>query len=86
MSIIAWTVPGLIAGCIASKLVNRTGAGLVPDIGSGIVGVVAGGVVLKPLGAAGVTALNFASLPVAVVGAGPALPISHALMGRRAVS
>jgi uncharacterized membrane protein YeaQ/YmgE (transglycosylase-associated protein family) len=33
MSIIAWIILGLIAGFIASKIVNKTGEGLVLDIG-----------------------------------------------------
>jgi len=43
MSFIAWIVLGLLAGFIGSKLVNKTGEGLVLDIILGIVGAVAGG-------------------------------------------
>jgi uncharacterized membrane protein YeaQ/YmgE (transglycosylase-associated protein family) len=43
MSILAWLVLGLIAGFIGSKLVNKTGEGLVLDIGVGIVGAIVGG-------------------------------------------
>ena len=32
MSIVAWVVLGLIAGFIDSKLVNKTGEGLILDI------------------------------------------------------
>lgn len=85
MSIIAWIVLGLIAGFIASKLVNKSGAGLVLDIGLGVVGAVAGGFVFNQLGAAGVTGLNLYSVLVAVVGAVLVLLIYHTLMGRRAV-
>jgi len=38
MSILSWVVLGLIAGFIGSKLVNKTGEGLVLDITLGIVG------------------------------------------------
>ena len=58
MSIIAWIVLGLIAGFIASKLINKTGEGLVLDIGLGIVGAVVGGFVFNQLGAAGVSGFN----------------------------
>jgi len=40
MSLIAWIVLGLIAGFIASKLVNKSGEGLLMDIVLGIVGAV----------------------------------------------
>ena len=43
MSFIAWIVLGLIAGFIASKLVNKTGEGMLMDIILGIVGAVVGG-------------------------------------------
>ena len=85
MSIIAWIVLGLIAGFIASKLVNKTGEGLVLDIGLGIVGAVVGGFVFNQLGAAGVTGFNLYSMLVAVIGAVLVLVIYHAVTGRRAV-
>jgi len=40
MSILSWIVLGLIAGFIASKLVNKTGEGILLDIALGIVGAV----------------------------------------------
>ena len=43
MGIISWLVLGLIAGFIGSKLVNKTGEGLVLDIALGIVGAIVGG-------------------------------------------
>ena len=85
MSIIAWIVLGLIAGFIASKLVNKTGEGLVLDIGLGIVGAVVGGFVFNQLGAAGVTGFNLYSMLVAVIGAVLVLVVYHLVTGRRAV-
>ena len=38
MSIISWIILGLIAGFIASKIVNRTGSGLILDLVLGMVG------------------------------------------------
>ena len=43
MGIIAWLVLGLIAGFIASKIVNKQGEGFFLDVILRIVGVVAGG-------------------------------------------
>ena len=77
MSIIAWIVLGLIAGFIASKLVNKTGEGLILDIMLGIVGAVVGGFVFNQLGAAGVTGFNLYSMLVAVIGAVLVLVIYH---------
>ena len=83
MSIIAWIVLGLVAGFIGSKIVNRTGEGLLLDIVLGIVGAVVGGFVFSAVGAAGVTGLNIYSLVVAVVGAVIVLLAYHALFARR---
>jgi uncharacterized membrane protein YeaQ/YmgE (transglycosylase-associated protein family) len=43
MSILAWIVLGLIAGFIASKIVNKSGEGVILDIVLGVVGAVVGG-------------------------------------------
>lgn len=43
MSFLAWIVLGLISGFIASKMVNKSGAGAIADIVLGIVGAVVGG-------------------------------------------
>ena len=79
MSILAWIVLGLIAGFIGSKLVNKTGEGIVLDIVLGIVGAVVGGYLFNMMGSAGVTGLNIYSLFVAVVGAVLVLVAYHAL-------
>ncbi len=85
MSILAWIILGLIAGFIGSKLVNKTGEGLVLDIVLGIVGAVVGGFVFNAFGAGGVTGLNLYSLVVAVVGAVIVLFLYHAVVGRRSI-
>jgi uncharacterized membrane protein YeaQ/YmgE (transglycosylase-associated protein family) len=82
MSFIAWIVLGLVAGFIASKLVNRTGEGFFLDILLGIVGAVAGGWLFSLFGMHGVTGLNIYSLVVAVVGAVILLVLYHAVRGR----
>jgi uncharacterized membrane protein YeaQ/YmgE (transglycosylase-associated protein family) len=82
MSIIAWLILGLVSGFIGSKLVNRSGEGLVLDIVLGIVGAFVGGFIFTSLGAAGVTGLNVWSMVVAVVGAVVVLLVKHAIMGR----
>ena len=47
MSIIAWVVLGLVAGFIGSRIVNKTGEGVVLDIVLGIVGALVGGFLLS---------------------------------------
>ena len=82
MSILAWIVLGLIAGFIGSKLVNKSGEGLLRDILLGIVGAVVGGFIFRALGASGVTGLNLYSLLVAVIGAVVFLVLYHVLFRR----
>lgn len=82
MSFIAWIVLGLIAGFIASKLVNNRGEGLFLDIILGIVGAFVGGWLFNTFGMSGVTGVNLYSMLVAVVGAVVVLVIYHALTRR----
>lgn len=82
MSIIAWIVLGLVAGFIASKIVNKRGEGVVLDIVLGIVGAVAGGFLFHLVGATGVTGFNLWSLFIAVIGAMVVLAVYHAIAGR----
>lgn len=83
MSFIAWIILGLIAGFIASKLVNKSGGNLILDLVLGVVGAFVGGWLFNTFGAAGATGLNLYSLLVAVVGAVVVLFIYHAITGRR---
>ncbi len=85
MSIIGWLILGLIAGFVASKVVNKSGEGLVIDIVLGVVGAVVGGFLFSLIGAAPVTGFNLYSMFVAVVGAVAVLLIYHAVTGRRSV-
>jgi uncharacterized membrane protein YeaQ/YmgE (transglycosylase-associated protein family) len=82
MSILAWLVLGLVAGFIGSKIVNKSGEGLIRDILLGIVGAFAGGFLFSRFGASGVTGLNLYSLLVAVVGAVVVLVLYHAIFRR----
>jgi uncharacterized membrane protein YeaQ/YmgE (transglycosylase-associated protein family) len=79
MSIIAWIILGLIAGFIASKIVNKEGEGLLLDIVLGIVGAIVGGWLFSFFGAAGVTGFNLYSVIVAIIGAIVVLVIYHAI-------
>jgi uncharacterized membrane protein YeaQ/YmgE (transglycosylase-associated protein family) len=79
MSIIVW----LILGLIASKIVNKSGAGLVLDIVLGIIGAVVGGFLFSLVGAEPVTGFNIYSIFVAVIGAVVVLVVYHAIKGNR---
>lgn len=85
MSFIGWIVFGLIAGFIASKIVNKSGEGLVLDIVLGVVGAVVGGWLFAQFGYGGVEGFNLYSMFVAVVGAVIVLFLYHAIMGRRSI-
>ena len=79
MSIIGWLILGLIAGFIASKIVNKSGEGVILDILLGIVGAVVGGFLFSIVGGAPVTGLNIYSMIVAVIGAIVVLLVYHAV-------
>jgi len=77
MSIIGWILLGLIAGFIASKIVNKSGEGFFLDIVLGIVGAIVGGFIFSAFGASGVTGFNLYSMIVAIIGAIIVLVIYH---------
>ena len=83
MSYLAWIVLGLVAGFIGSKIVNKSGEGLLLDIVLGIVGAVVGGWLAGFFGLAGVSGINLYSVAIAVGGAVVVLLVYHAI--RRAV-
>ncbi|HEY7851542.1 MAG TPA: GlsB/YeaQ/YmgE family stress response membrane protein [Caulobacteraceae bacterium] len=85
MGILSWLILGLIAGFIASKIVNKTGSGLIMDIVLGVVGAFVGGWVFSFFGHAGVTGLNIPSLIVATLGAIVVVLAFHFITRRGAV-
>ncbi len=84
MTIIAWIILGLVAGFIASKIINKSGDGILVDVGLGVVGAIVGGWLFNTFGMAGVSGLNPYSLLVAVLGAVGVLVVYHALVRSRA--
>lgn len=82
MSVISWIILGVIAGFLGSKIVNKSGQGMIMDIVLGIIGAIVGGVIFSAFGATGVTGLNIYSLIVAVIGSIVVLWAYHAIAGR----
>lgn len=85
LGVVGWIVLGLIAGFIASKIVNRTGEGIFLDVVLGVVGALVGGFLFNAIGSVGVTGLNIWSMFVAVIGAVVVLLIYHMVAGRRTI-
>ena len=83
MGLLSWLLLGLIAGFIASKIVNKRGEGCVLNILLGVVGAMVGGWVFSFFGHTGVTGFNLTSMIVATVGAVLVLVVYHAVFGRR---
>ncbi len=82
MGILSWIILGLIAGFIASKLVNKTGSGILMDIALGVVGAIVGGFIASAFGMSGVTGVNIWSITVAVIGAVVVLWVYHAVVAK----
>ncbi|MHB1305118.1 MAG: GlsB/YeaQ/YmgE family stress response membrane protein [Acidiphilium sp.] len=83
MGIIAWLILGLIAGFVASKIVNRQGEGFILDIVLGIIGALVGGFIFNAFGGVGVTGFNAYSILVAIIGAVVVLVVYHMIAGGR---
>ena len=69
MGILSWLILGLMAGFIGSKIVNKTGEGLILDIVLGVVGAIVGGFISKSLGYGDVSGVNLYSIVIAILGA-----------------
>ena len=89
MGFIAWIVLGLIAGFIASKVINKSGGGLFTDLILGIVGGLVGGFIVERAPMLGnlfghIHILGFALGPliIAVLGSILVLAIYHAVVKR----
>ena len=82
MSILGWIFFGLIAGFIASKIVNRQGEGCFLNIALGIVGALLGGAIFALLGEPVWFHFSIWSMFVAVLGSVIVLFLWHAATGR----
>ncbi len=85
MSILAWLVVGLIAGFLASKVINKTGEGVMLDIVLGVVGAVVGGFIFNALGHSAPNGINIYSIFVAFIGSVVVLLLYHMIIRRRAI-
>ena len=85
MSILAWLVVGLIAGFLASKVINKTGEGVIMDIVLGVVGAVVGGFIFNALGHSAPNGINIYSIFVAFIGSVVVLLLYHMIIRRRAI-
>jgi uncharacterized membrane protein YeaQ/YmgE (transglycosylase-associated protein family) len=82
MGVISWIILGLIAGFVGSKIVNKTGEGLVLDIVLGIVGALVGGFLFSLAGIGGVTGLDIRSVIIAIIGwSSPAPDVGLSISG-----
>ncbi len=81
MSMLAWLVLGLIVGFIASKLVNKTGEGVLMNMVFGSIGAMFGGELITKVVMAGTPWLNLWSVLVSIGGAALVLVAYHVLIG-----
>ena len=79
MSVIAWTILGLIAGFIASKILSGRGQGFFLNILLGLIGALVGGWLFRVFGEAGPTGFSLYSTFVAITGAVIVLVAYHAI-------
>ncbi len=84
MSIVGWIVFGIIAGFIASKIVNKEGEGFILNTVLGIIGAVVGGYLVEFFtGQPYTSRFNIPSMIVAIIGAIVVLFVYNALFRRR---
>ena len=79
MRILLWVLIGLIAGFLASRIVNRRGQGILLDLALGIGGALLGGYVFTILRLAPFAGFNIYSVLTATAGAALILFINYAI-------
>ena len=79
MTLFVWILLGLVAGFLASHLVNHRGEGIVLDALLGVVGALIGGWLFEKFGHSGVTGMNLHSILVSTIGAVVLLVVYHAI-------
>lgn len=79
MSIGIWVVVGLVVGFVASKLVLRSGHGLMRDLGLGVAGAVVAGLIFGAVSTSEAVGLDVFGLVVTLAGAGAALIVYHTM-------
>jgi uncharacterized membrane protein YeaQ/YmgE (transglycosylase-associated protein family) len=79
MTLFIWILLGLVAGFLASHIVNHRGEGVVLDVLLGVVGAMIGGWLFQRFGHEGVTGINFHSILVSTIGAILFLIVYHAI-------
>jgi uncharacterized membrane protein YeaQ/YmgE (transglycosylase-associated protein family) len=79
MTILAWVVIGLIAGFLASKIVNRRGQGILLDLTLGVGGALMGGYLFTIVRSTPVSGFNIYSVLTAMAGATLVLLINYGI-------
>ena len=82
MSVLAWIVLGLLAGFVASQIVNQRGSGILLDLVLGIIGAMVGGWLAAHWGYHAVLGLAVAGLAVGLALAWRIRPGHRAVNGR----
>jgi uncharacterized membrane protein YeaQ/YmgE (transglycosylase-associated protein family) len=82
MSIVAWIILGLVAGVIASKIINKAGEGFALDSVIGMGGAIAGGLLFHQFGTTDTIGFSPLSMLFAVIGAILALSVARAIVGK----
>lgn len=80
MALVVWIGLGLVAGFIASRIINQVGNGVVLDTTLGVAGAVLGGWFFSTSGIAGVNGPNPYSFLGAIIGAIAVLVVYHLLV------
>ncbi len=83
MGILAWIGVGVIAGFIASRVVNQKGQGLIYDLALGVAGALIGSYVFDALGEPDARGFNPYSVGVAAMGAIILLISYHTIAGNQ---
>lgn len=68
MSVLAWSVVGLLSGYLGGKVLYKPSGGVILDLLLGLIGAIVGGFVFRAFETPGASDFNVYSLPLAMAG------------------
>lgn len=69
MSLIVWSILGLVSGYLANRFISTAGTNILTDAGLGIAGAIMGGWLFNAIGPTGLNELSVYKLFVPIIGA-----------------
>ena len=82
MSLIIWSLLGLVCGYLANRFVSTAGSGILTDVGLGVGGAIMAGAIVNAIGQGDVSEMSLYNVVVPLIGSAAVLFVYHFFNGR----